>query len=134
MKVYLTKPNFELMLEIFAAIKELFRFSAQLAENKGKKMSLTEDEIRQRSRNNFHRLKNKGDAVPWVHLIKFYNKQLTPRWQLHAKNQIRDLVKSGADILNIELSNMAHEGRDGNWLIITYMRDTYKREYFIEAK
>lgn len=113
-------------LAFIAMLQELAGATKQIAENKGKKIALTEDEIRQRSRNNTYRLKNKGEAAPWLALIKFYNKQLEPRWQLHAKNQIRDLVKSGADIISIELQE--------DWLVITYMRDTYKRDYFVKAK
>lgn len=114
------------VLAFLAMLQELAGATKQIAENKGKKIDLTEEEIRQRSKNKFHRLSNKGEAEPWIALIKFYNKQLEPRWQLHAKNQIKDLVKSGADILSIELQE--------DWLVITYMRDTYKRDYFVKAK
>lgn len=114
------------LLAFLAALQEAFGATKQIAENKGKKIALTEDEIRQRSQNKFHRLSNKAEAAPWIAMIKFYNRQLEPRWQLHAKNQIRDLVKSGADILSIELQE--------DWLVITYMRDDYKRDYFVRAK
>lgn len=118
------------MIPIVELLTEFFGFVGQIAENKGAKIPLTEDEIRQRSKNRAERLQDKGYAKKWIAIVKFYSDSLRPAKSLHAKNQLMDLIKSDADILSIDIQ--VREGK--RWLVIMYMRDDYKREYLIEAK
>lgn len=118
------------MFDWVAFLKELLGLSAQIAANKGKKMALTEDEIRARSKRREIGIVQSVEEDKWISAVKFYNKQLKPSKSLHAKNQIRDLIRQGADIVSIDIQE--REGK--NWLVIMYMREDYKREYLIDVK
>lgn len=126
------------MFQIFKIISEFLGFSKQIATNKGLKIPLKESEIRQRAENNAARLKRKGfiaeQSAKWINTVKYYSPWLRPLQSKHAKNQVRDLVSSGADILKVSIDERTFGKRFGNWLIIEYMRDDYKREYIIESK
>lgn len=132
-----SKP-FKMFQTIIALLKETLGFAGQIAENKGLKIPLRESEIRQRANNNAERLKRKGyvaeESFKWIETVKSLSYFLRPLQSKHAKNQVRDLVGSQADILKIHIEERQVGKRTGNWLVIEYMRDDYKREYLIEAK
>lgn len=118
------------MFDIIALLKEIFGFGNQIAKNKGARIPLTENEIRQRSERRALGIVQSVEEEKWISAVKFYNKQLKPSKSLHAKNQIRDLIRQGADIVSIDIQE--REGK--NWLVIMYMREDYKREYLIDVK
>lgn len=119
---------------IFTAINNLLIFAGAITVNKGKKIDLTAEERKQRAHNNANRLERKESAIKWLAIVKFYGFALRPLQSYHAKNHVQELVASEADILWIDIQKRTIGKRTGNWLIIEYMRDDYKREYLIEAK
>lgn len=123
---------------ILAIIKSALGLSSAIVANKSIKLPLQESEIRQRAENNAARLKRKGfiaeASAKWIATVKYLNPWLRLGQSIHAKNQVRDLIASKADILKIDIQDRTMGKRTGNWLVIEYMRDDYKREYLIEAK
>lgn len=119
------------MIGIWEAVKEIFGFSKQVAENQGQKIPMKQLQIEAKANKNAGEINEDSIKDDWVPKVLLFSKCLSMRWEHHAVNQVRRLIDAGSKITSIQIEKEL----DGDmWLYIRYTEGLCKTYYRVPVR